>query len=205
MRRTVLLILALVMTLGLIACGGAGNKVNKGNYGGYGNSDESRDPETERPVVTTSPEETGPFESIVIEEEGSVELWYGHKRMTFTMPTEISHYYRLSQTDRNILVMTHDSSGTRVKGRTVIELSSREITDAMTGVYGGYEGSLSKRYDESLNPMGNEAITLEYWYDLDLGDGYTLTVRIEAYHQKAYECEFDDNTIDVLLSHCEFH
>ncbi len=204
MRRVLLLVIALVMTLGLVACGGGSYSGGvSGNKGGA-NKDYT-DPETTRPEVTTSPEETGPFESIVIEEEGSVELYYGDKRITFTMPTEISHYYRMNQTDRNIVVMTHDSSGTRVKGRTIVELSSRELSGVVTGVYGGYEGTVSKRYDESLNPMGKEAVTLEYWYDLDIGDGYTLTVRIEAYHQKAYECEFDDNTIELLISHCEFH
>lgn len=202
MRRTIFFILALAMTLCLVACGGGGNKVNKGNYGGNGYV--SKSPETERPVVTTSPEETGPFESIVIEDEGSVEIWYGDRRITFTLPTEISHYNRINQTDRNILVMTHDKSGTRVSGRTILELRSSPI-GVVTGEYGGYQGSLSKRYDESLNPMGKEAVNLEYWYDLDIGDGYTLTIRIEAYHQKAYECEFDDNTVEVLLSHCEFH
>ncbi len=198
MKRTLLLILALVLTLALVACGSSNDDYDYDDY--------EDDYEDETPAATTEPEEEEePFESVVIKGEGSIEMSCGSKKMTFTLPTEISHYTRINQTERYVAVMTHDTA-TKVSGRTIITLD-KDTFDAGTVLekFGGFSGTVEKSYKESVNSAGKEVVSEIYEYALDVGDGYMLYVTIDVSYKKDVTTEFGDDTINVILANCEFH
>ncbi len=200
MKRTLLLILALILTLALVACGSSGDDYDY-DYDDY--EDEYEDYEDDAPQ-TTEPEEE-PFESVIIEGEGSIEMSVGSKKMTFTLPNEISHYSRINQTSRETAVMTHDTA-TKVSGRTIITLD-KDTFDAGTVLekFGNFSGTLDKSYKESVNSAGKEVVSEVYEYALDVGDGYMLFVTIDVTYKKDVTTEFSDDTINVILANCEFH
>lgn len=198
MKRTILLIMVLVLTLALVACGSSGDDYDYDDY------DDNYEDETTA-AITEPEEEEEPFESVVIEGEGSIEMSRGSKKMTFTLPSEISHYTRIKQTARETAVMTHDTA-TKVSGRTIVSLDKGTFAaGTVLEKFGSFSGTLEKSYKESVNSSGKEVVSEVYEYTLDVGDGYMLAVTIDVSYKKGVTTEFSDDTINVILSNCEFH
>ncbi len=129
----------------------------------------------------------------------------GKKKMTFTLPNEISHYTRINQTSREIAVMTHDTA-TKVSGRTIVSLGKGTFAaGTVLEKFGSFSGTLEKSYKESVNSSGKEVVFEVYEYTLDAGDGYMLFVTIDVSYNKGVTTEFNEDTVNVILSNCEFH
>ena len=165
-------------------------------------------------------EEEVPFEPVKVEGAGSIYFTVdGEVLAEFSLPTETPIYSSINHTDRYLAIMTH-SVMEGVSGRTIIELCSGTPTDYVeyyksivsgagnptttTTELDGREVVIYNTVEKVTNSMNREVYSIQYLVGVAVNESIVLGFRIDASHATDSSVVFDDNVIEILLSHCVF-
>ena len=153
------------------------------------------------------------FEPIVVEGEGSVDMYAYATKMEFSLPTEIRHFDRMRQSSPGLVMLVHCDG---VSGRTIVQIAEGSVEDAMRVNISSHGATVDEAEPYECNGyqglywsssktdmLGDLKVYTNYYYAaLDVGNGQTVMIRVEPTYNERHTCDLTEDSIATIFSHC---